>query len=126
MTTPAHPLRSVLLVDDDEDIRDSLALVLRDEGYLVETACNGKEALNKLDSMPTPCVVLLDLMMPVMNGWKLLEHLEQRPHRFSVVVVSAAVPPAPAGCAGCLRKPIDLNLLLSTVEEACRAPAQQA
>jgi CheY-like chemotaxis protein len=108
----------VLLVDDDEDVRDSLALVLRDEGYHVETASNGKEALEKLDRMPPPGVVLLDLMMPVMNGWKTLEQFQARKLAAPVLVVSAAVPPAPPGAAGFLRKPVDLECLLERVDAA--------
>ena len=110
--------RSVLLVDDDDDVRDSLALVLRDEGYQVETASNGKEALDKLERMPPPGLVVLDLMMPVMNGWTTLEQMRKRQVPSPVLVVSAAVPPPPPGVSAYLRKPVDLNQLLEKVGAA--------
>jgi CheY-like chemotaxis protein len=116
-TLPAVSARPLLVVDDDDDVRDSLALVLRDEGYAVETAANGKEALEKLDHMPAASVVLLDLMMPVMNGWKTLEQLRARNFETPVIVISAAVPPAPAHATGYLRKPVDIDLLLQKVSD---------
>ena len=65
-------------------------MVLEDEGYTVETAANGAEALEKLRHLPAPSVVLLDLMMPVMNGWRFLQLVNSgRPPDFPVVVVSA-------------------------------------
>lgn len=109
--------RSVLVVDDDEDVRDSVALVLREEGYQVETAANGKEALELLDRIPAPAVMLLDLMMPVMSGWQTLEKLRDRPGAPAVVVVSASLTPPPAGVAGYVPKPIDVERLLSQVSE---------
>ena len=105
----------MLVVDDDEDLRDSVAYVLRDEGYEVQTAANGKEALALLDTMPPPSVVLLDLMMPVMNGWRTLEAIRERGHAPPVVVVSASVPPSPDGATAYLRKPLDVDTLLAQV-----------
>src|SRR5579862_4602951 len=60
----------ILIVDDDPDIRDSLKEVLEDEGYEVNGVANGREALDYLRKSPRPCVILLDLMMPVMDGWQ--------------------------------------------------------
>jgi CheY-like chemotaxis protein len=108
---------SILLVDDDEDIRESLAYVLQAEGYRVELASNGQEALERLHSGPAPSVVVLDLMMPVMSGWQLLEELSALRSTVPVLVVSAAVPPRPEGVAGCLGKPFDLDTLLAKVAE---------
>ena len=112
------PARSVLLVDDDDDVLESMALVLRDEGYQVETASNGKEALERLDRFPAPGVMLLDLMMPVMNGWMTLDALRTRRDPPPVVVVSAGVPPPPAGALDYLPKPVDLEALLAKVHAA--------
>lgn len=96
-------------------------MVLEAEGYQVETAVNGADALEKLRSLPTPSLVLLDLMMPVMNGWRFLELVNGgRPAEFPVVVVSAAVPPKPENASACLRKPVDLDDLLSKVAEYAR------
>jgi CheY-like chemotaxis protein len=60
---------TVLIVDDDEAIRESLSEFLTDEGFDVETASNGREAIDLLASGLRPCAILLDLMMPVMDGW---------------------------------------------------------
>ena len=112
--------RSVLVVDDDEDVRECLADVLRDEGYHVETAANGQEALDRLERQPAPDVVLLDLMMPVMNGWMTLDALRTRRDPPPVLVVSAGVPPPPAGAADYLPKPVDLDALLRKVDAVFR------
>src|SRR5215510_8699670 len=60
----------VLVVDDDQDIRDALCELLRDEGYEAIAVANGEEALTYLKGGNLPCVILLDLMMPVMDGWE--------------------------------------------------------
>jgi signal transduction histidine kinase/CheY-like chemotaxis protein len=120
---PCHPGHFVLVVEDDETIRLILREVLEDEGYRVVTAQNGREALEILSSGARPCVILLDLMMPVMNGWQLLEALHQRGDlaRLPVVVVSAAtgVCELPAGARRCLPKPIHLGNLLAAIAESC-------
>jgi CheY-like chemotaxis protein len=105
---------SVLVVDDDEAIREVIAEVLRDEGYRVVCAENGEQALCELGKEHRLDLVLLDLMMPVMSGWEVLEHLqgsEQLSH-IPVVVVSAMNAP---GVREHLAKPIDLERLLATV-----------
>ena len=104
----------VLVVDDDDAIREIIAEVLRDEGYLVVCAANGEQALVELNKGHHPDLVLLDLMMPVMSGWELLEHIQEAHElsRIPVVVVSAMNAP---GVREHLAKPIDLNRLLDTV-----------
>jgi hypothetical protein len=75
----------VLVVDDDPDILDALSEILEVEGYEVQRARNGREALERLEQM-LPDVVLLDLMMPVMDGWEFARSLSPRPpadHRLS-------------------------------------------
>ena len=112
--TAKHP---VIIVEDDDDIRDTFREVLEAEGYHVLTAANGKVALDLLEDMEeTPCLVLLDLMMPVMNGWQLMATLKSRRgfRRIPVVVVSAA-PSHTTGAARVIRKPIDVDDLLETV-----------
>ncbi|MDB4990025.1 MAG: Transcriptional regulatory protein [Myxococcaceae bacterium] len=88
-----------MVVEDDDDIRELVAELLRDEGYDVREAENGQRALEQLDSMDKePCLVLLDLMMPVMSGPQLLRILEQS-HRLAslpVVVLSAGGRPEDA------------------------------
>src|SRR3954466_3369212 len=85
---------SVMIVEDDADTREMLERFLELEGFDVRTAANGQLALEALQADGTPCVILLDLMMPVMNGWQFRE-VQVRDPRFSripVVVVTAAGP----------------------------------
>jgi two-component system response regulator CpxR len=110
----------VLVVDDDEAVRTTIAEVLRESGYEVHCASNGKQAMESLGSLPHPCVMLLDLMMPVMSGWEVLEalHDDAQLDRIPVVVVSAMTA---SGVKACLHKPIELELLLDTVGRYCGA-----
>jgi CheY-like chemotaxis protein len=117
----------VLLVDDDEDVRDSIGDLLRQRGYVVDTAEDGVAALAALSNI-TPCVVLLDLVMPGMDGWKFLAITQAHPtmSMIPVVIASAhAATHAPPGAAGVLRKPFDLDELFAIVERHC-GPATAA
>ena len=111
----------VLVVDDEPDIRDTMRAVLEAEGYSVATACNGREALDTLRSGAPPKLVLLDLTMPVMNGYELLEHMknDRNLSRIPVTVVSAICdltpPPVP-----CLRKPFAVDALARLVADKVR------
>ena len=67
------PARRVLVVDDDPLIRDTMCEILEESGYGVATAAHGAEALHALRSEPTPDAIILDLMMPVMDGWQFLD-----------------------------------------------------
>jgi CheY-like chemotaxis protein len=67
-TPPASATEYVLVIEDDDDLREAIADVLQDEGHVVRTARNGREALDYLRAHPAPCMILLDLMMPVMTG----------------------------------------------------------
>lgn len=114
--------RSILIVEDDNDIRESLAQVLELEGYNVSTAANGKEALELLTTIKRPCLILLDLMMPVMSGWEFLnaQRDDMMLATIPVVVVSAAGEKAKSTPAsGFIKKPIDLPVLLSMIEQYC-------
>jgi len=115
---------TVLVVDDDPGIREPLAELLSDEGYAIRTAQNGAEALEIMREKPGPHVVVLDLMMPVMSGWEVLEEVERdRSLRaLPILVISAmAVPVASPGRRGgvrmCLAKPLDLDTLLGAVSD---------
>jgi CheY-like chemotaxis protein len=116
----------VLIVDDDYGIRDALGQILADEGHQVASAANGREALDRLRQGDRPCVILLDLMMPVMNGW---EFIDRQRHDEELAVVPVVVISADArvsdkatalGVSGFLEKPIDLDRLLDAVERFCR------
>ena len=117
-------MKRILLVEDNEDIREALAETLRDSGYDVSEAANGKEALDHLASLSDgPCLVLLDLMMPVMSGPELLKLMQenQRLASLPVIVLSAAGQPENAPTAKrFIRKPPDQELLLKLIEEYCR------
>jgi CheY-like chemotaxis protein len=128
MSEPHPPLSSptVLVVDDDPGIRESVSEVLSTEGYQVLEAADGAEALRRLDGVDGRCVVLLDLAMPRMNGFELLTELTGRPgtERFPVVVMSAnahldelSFPQVVA----LLRKPFELDELLRWVEVCSRS-----
>ena len=103
------------MVDDDEAIRESLGEALTNEGYDVLYAENGRQALDILRSS-SPGLMLLDLMMPVMSGWEVLEELQSQNATVPVVVVSAMCAP---GVKACIQKPIDLGDLLRVVAEYC-------
>lgn len=112
----------ILVVDDDPDIREALSSVLEEEGYRVATATNGREALDWLHRSEPPCILLLDLMMPVMNGWEFIEQLKTEGGRLAstpVCVVSAFADRAPAEAVAVLRKPLEVDALLSIVAERC-------
>jgi CheY-like chemotaxis protein len=112
-----------MVVEDDRDIREAVQMILEDEGYDVVTACNGAEAEAELAKMDDPCLVLLDLMMPVMSGWELLDHLKRdgklRAGRLQVVVVSASLHQVPSGPVATMRKPVHVEQLISTVRRYC-------
>jgi CheY-like chemotaxis protein len=109
----------VLVVEDDGLIRESLLEVLADQGYQVTGAGNGREALTALATVPRPDVILLDLMMPVMDGRSFRDEQLRDPDLagIPVVVLSAASDvlrvAADMGAAGVLRKPVTLGALLA-------------
>jgi len=103
--------KSVLIVDDDDDIREILAETLVDRGFEVATAINGRDALEVLRSMAVrPSVILLDLMMPIMSGWEFCEYRVKSSvlSKVPVIIITArrAVTP-PVGVSDVLLKPFD-------------------
>jgi CheY-like chemotaxis protein len=111
----------VLIVDDDPDIREGLADVLRAVGYRVETARNGAEAL-RVVQRSQPCLMLLDLMMPVLDGWQVIDQVEREHLDVPYCVMSAATTVPEHTCT--LRKPLELTDLLRVVEQHCRKPGR--
>ena len=125
----AAEMSPILIVDDDPDLRESLAMVLEDAGYPVLAAANGRVAYDLLEGGLRPGLILLDLMMPVMNGWQFREAQLGVP-RFShlpVVVLSASENLATRGEAfgGCATasKPVSLDHLRDVVETYYRSAA---
>ncbi len=116
-------VRTVLIVEDDHDLRDSMRLVCEADGLRAESAANGLEAIERLQAMAPPDVILLDLMMPVMNGWQLHAWLvAQGPPlaRVPVLLLSAVADLDAAGrelrAAGHVAKPITRAKLMAALE----------
>lgn len=110
--------KPVLIIEDDRDIQDSLKIILEYEGYLVFTANQGQQALDLLKHIPLPGLILLDLMMPVMNGWGLAQEVEKDPNLSQVpIIVLSAFPDksAPIKAKSVLQKPVDLTHLIEVV-----------
>jgi CheY-like chemotaxis protein len=108
----------ILVVEDDDDIRDSLKELLEEEGYQVDTAANGEQALNRLRG-EAPQLILLDLMMPVMDGWEFQRQLRDSPSLSGVpiIVISASkFSREPLNAAAFIPKPLDAGVLLETIE----------
>lgn len=123
MTEPRNPkCRSILIVEDEKGIQEVLKIALEMEGYEVYTADNGKMGLEILPTIPTPCLILLDLMMPVMNGWQFAEVISNDTALATIpmVIVTAYGDRARSiPSKGILKKPIDLDSLLTTVKKWC-------
>lgn len=115
---------TVMIVEDDPDTREMLGKFLELEGFEVETAANGQQALDRLENGAKPNVIVLDLMMPVMDGWE-FRRRQMNDARFSsipTIVVSAAgrdrMAQVPANAY--LAKPIDMDELLTRVGAFCK------
>lgn len=110
-------MNPVLVVDDNEELLGVMTSVLENEGFEVETAKNGKEALGILRRR-RPFLILLDLMMPVMNGWEFL-HLFRANHLIKdiPVIVCSAARAQNLSDVEYLKKPIDLSNLLHVVQD---------
>lgn len=112
---------SILIVDDDDDIRETLRDLLEDEGYQVLEASNGREALARLRH-GSVCVVLLDLMMPIMDGWEFREEQLADPAIASVPVVIITASGRTNGSLGgvdILKKPLRVETVLEVVAARC-------
>jgi len=112
---------TVLIVEDDEESRDTLRELLEFEGYRVQTAVNGQEALARLNRPDERiCIMLLDLFMPVMDGWEVIEQLRAngRLDETPIVIITSAPFRAPAGLP-VLEKPLDLDRVMNEVQRLC-------
>ena len=111
---------TILVVEDDEYCRDLLNQILTMHGYTVKAAANGLEGLQLLQSL-NPDLILLDMKMPVMNGWEFSRRLkEERDHSIPFVIISAAedirLRAQETGADGWLEKPFEMHDLLSVVD----------
>ena len=116
------PSALILVVDDDASIRSTVSEILELEGYPVATASDGREALQAVEQAQ-PSLVLLDMRMPVLDGWGFARELEARHVQVPLVVMTAAQDAQrwcdEIGAIGCLAKPFDLDDLLASVEHLC-------
>jgi CheY-like chemotaxis protein len=118
--------QTILVVENDRDVLDTIAEAIRDTGRQVFTAMDGGEALSLLDipGVPRPCLVLVDWFMESMNGEVFIEHLAGREDfkDLAILVMSASRIPAsalPPGVIGALPKPFALETLLAVLDEHC-------
>ena len=116
---------NVLIVEDDDLTREALESILTSHGYTAAGVANGREAINYLHRNPRPDLILLDMMMPVMNGWEFRSQQKRDPELAPIpVVVCSAVGDIQqevslVGAEGCLQKPINADQLLDTVRHFC-------
>lgn len=124
--------RTILLVEDDPDVRDSLQDILEDEGFDVVPASNGKQAIDflTLNEPARADLVILDLLMPMVSGWEVLRHMTVEPRLAGVpvIVLSAVATPRPPRAQGFVRKPFSLETFVGEVRgvldrAAAAAPA---
>ena len=126
MRTPVRAENpTILVVEDNADALEALAQILDYEGYSVATAYEGREALEYLERHPVPSLILLDLMMPGMNGWEFRAELTKFPAFANVpIVVMTALADSAEIVADCVvSKPIDLKRLLRIMKDLLSEPA---
>lgn len=122
---PSPP--KILVVEDDHDLRELCRNQIVAAGFEVETCENGQEAIAFLDSHQAPCLILLDMMMPIMNGREFMSAFSSRPHTvvpIPVYLVSGTANKEDGkamGCLGFLKKPVDVDVLISIVRNHCNA-----
>jgi len=128
-----HGVASVLIVDDDDMFREALAELIEQEGYTAFGVSSGPEALAYLEVAPLkPRLILLDLMMPIMDGWQLLNRLRQNDVFANIALIILSAHSArfvgqgtSAVSVRTMPKPIDTEALLELVKEACGPPSQR-
>jgi CheY-like chemotaxis protein len=115
---PSNLLAPVLVVEDDDDIADAVCTILEDAGHLTAHARDGLEGLERLRTLlPAPSLVLLDLMMPRMNGWEFYERMLRDPVFRSIPVILMTAIETNSNGLPMLRKPLSIDVLLATVTQ---------
>jgi CheY-like chemotaxis protein len=112
---------TVLVVEDELELREMMRDALELNGYAVVTAEDGQDALDKIGDIEHLCLVILDLLMPVMNGWDFVEKMRQRAEwaAIPIVVHSSAPAPPSAGVTRVIQKPMLFERLISIAREYC-------
>jgi CheY-like chemotaxis protein len=125
MSAPNDTDKLVLVVEDDDATREAFALILSGEGYRVHTAANGEVALEQMRTSERPELVLLDLMMPVMDGFQLRERMKQEKALADIPVIVCSAQgrlrerSTTLNAADYLDKPVDVPALLAAVRRHC-------
>ena len=116
--------KSILIIEDEESIRQTLRDVFELKGFTVYSATNGAEGIRELREMPQkPCVVLLDLMMPVVNGWQFLDVQRNDPKLSDIPIIICSAYEESAKAVhpeGFVAKPVQLATLLAAVNKFCQ------
>lgn len=116
-------MSSIMIVDDDEDIRTTLADMLEDDGHEVVRAENGQRALEALRAGVRPCLILLDLMMPVMDGWAFRAAQQQDPELASIPVVAITAAGKPVASSidatEVIQKPFGIDQVRAAIQRYC-------
>lgn len=116
-------MKTILIVEDDDAIRELFRELLEMEGYHVETAINGRQAVEKLEANDNTCLILLDLMMPEMSGWEFLKRRKGN-SKFStiptVVCSASGIVPPEVEKDHCISKPFQFEDLMAHVRRYCR------
>jgi two-component system, chemotaxis family, chemotaxis protein CheY len=107
----------VMVVDDDRDVREALREALEHGGYAVVEADNGRDALDCLSSQPAPAVILVDLLMPVMNGWDFVKRVQSNPalSGIPIMIVTASGRHWGYPAESVVRKPLKVSQLLAAL-----------
>jgi CheY-like chemotaxis protein len=119
--------QTVLVVEDYPDTREALRFVLSDAGYDVVLTANGQEALDYLRDNPPPAVILLDMLMPVLDGWQFLNEMSAAHLPQQQIILVTALPVITAewaedhGCVGWLKKPVSMPELLGDIRRVIAA-----
>jgi CheY-like chemotaxis protein len=125
MVATERPAGDILLVEDDDGLGSILAAVLQDQGYRVVLASNGREALDYLSTQRPPDLILLNLVMPAMNGWKFREQLQKIPELAEIPVIllsgvrNLEKQAASLGATDSFTKPYNLKALVDAVRQYC-------
>jgi CheY-like chemotaxis protein len=110
---------TVLIVDDEFASRDGLTVLLEKDGREIVTAADGQEALERLSHISRPCLIVLDLMMPQMDGWEFLRRQSTDPSIADIPTIVLFGSTLPAGAKHQLRKPVDVKKLVALVDQYC-------
>lgn len=113
--------QSILIIEDDDGIRESLKTLLELESLRVFSAANGLEGLETLKNMPRPCLILLDLMMPVMDGWEFVDHIatDLNYSEIPIVALTAFSGSKMIRVNEVVHKPVDIDTLCGVVKKYC-------